>query len=379
MKICFCIGSLKFSGAENVIRYVAEQLIIRGYDVSAILMGNMPEKNEIIDNLKVENAIVLDKGIIGICRRINKIRSSLKKIKPDIFIIFNFSMAYTAIPATKGFKGLKVVACERNDPISVPRSKKRRYVRDFLFKHTDVCVSQTETIANYFRPFVKNNYVIPNPLRANYVKCSRIEERKKIFATVARLDDYQKNQSMMIRAFAKVLKIHPEYQLHFLGAGNDLEKYIQLVEKLGIEKSVKFLGDVSSPLETIKNYRAFLLTSNYEGMPNALMEAMAIGLPCISTDCNGGGAKALIRNGYNGIIIKRNDEEALERSILNLITDEQLCTTLGDNAYRINETLYGENIVDMWEDLCILLCKGEKNARYSFDKKSEEEKVQNFR
>lgn len=353
MKICFCIGKLNFSGAENVIRFLAEKLIKRNHEVSVILLEQMPEESQKIPGLICENAIVSESGIINIFRRIKAQRKALKKLKPDVFVIFNFAMAFTAVPATFFLRKLKVVTCERNDPTSVPKSKKRKLARDLLFAFSDACISQTDDIAKYFLNITKSNFVIPNPIREKSQLCPPVEERKKVFATVARLDDYQKNQTMMINAFANVVKKHPEYELHFLGGGEDLEKYTKLVQKLGITQNVKFLGNVSEPQEYIKTCRAFLLSSNYEGMPNALMEAMAIGLPCISTDCLGGGASSLIVDGVNGFLVERNDEDTFSKKMELLINDDGMCKSLGDVAYEINDRLNGSKIVDLWEEVLL--------------------------
>ena len=133
MKICFCIGKLKFSGAENVMRYLLENLIVRGYDVSVIILEKMPEGSECIEGLVCKNAIVSGSGILNALKRVKAQRKALKELKPDVFVIFNYTMAFTAIPATFFMKGIKVVACERNAPEVVPGSNLRRKIRDFLF------------------------------------------------------------------------------------------------------------------------------------------------------------------------------------------------------------------------------------------------------
>lgn len=352
MKICFCIGRLSFSGAENVIRYLAEKLIARGHAVSVLLLERMPEEKDLIEGLTVEAALVDGGGFINALRRAKAERMVLKKLKPDVFIIFNYTMAYTAVPAALGLRKIKTVVCERNDPTCVPKSKKRRIIRDILFGLADACVSQTEAISQYFEGITKNRYVIPNPIRAKGQMCVPLSERRNVFVTVARLDDYQKNQSMMIRGFAEAAKQHPEYELHFLGDGDDLEKYQKLAAELGVADKVKFLGKHPRPLEYVRTCRAFVLTSHYEGMPNALIEAMSIGMPCISTDCLGGGAAALIQNGENGILIPRGDEEELTGQFIRLMEDDALCTRLGNAAFGVNDTLDGENIVSIWEALC---------------------------
>lgn len=352
MKICFCIGKLSFSGAENVIRYLAEELIKHNHDVSVILMEQMPAPEDMIPGLTVADAIVGGSGLTITLRRIKAIRKALKIIRPDVFIIFNYAMAFTAVPAGRHLRWVKTIVCERNPPECVPPSRFRKKARDFLFGRADACVSQTDRIAGYFSKIVKKNYVIPNPIRVPGTMCPDVRERKQVFATVARLDDDQKNQSMMIRAFSRVVAKHPEYELHFLGDGPDREKYDQLVNSLGISANVKFLGRVSAPTEYIKDCRAFLLSSNFEGMPNALMEAMSVGLPCLSTDFMGGAAAALIENGVNGLLVPMADESAFADAMEELIGDDSLCRKIGEGAFAINQTLNGDRIVGEWEKIC---------------------------
>ncbi len=359
MKICFCIGKLSFSGAENVIRYLAEGLLERNHSVSVILLEQMPDEKDMIQKLIIENAIVSESGFVNVLRRIKAIRKSLKTIKPDVFVIFNYAMAFTAVPASLNLPWLKTIVCERNPPECVPKEKTRKCARDFLFHFADVCVSQTNIIAEYFKRIVKQNIVIPNPIRTPGKMCPDVDKRDKVFVTVARLDDYQKNQSMMIRAFAYVVEKHPEYKLHFLGDGPDLEKYKKLVTDLGIQTQVKFCGNVTEPLEYIKNCRAFLLSSNYEGMPNALIEAMSIGLPCISTDCVGGAASELIENNVNGILVPVADELLFSDAMMKLIEDDKYCQKLGEKAFEINQTLEGSEIISEWERVCDSVMRGQ--------------------
>lgn len=349
MKICICIGKLSYSGAENVVRFLLESFIKREYETSVLLLEREPTESENVNGLRVESAIVNTSSMLSTVQRVVNIRRALKRLRPDIFIIFNCEMAFSSIPATFFLRKMKTVVCERNDPTMVPARRSRRRLRDFLYRFADVGVYQTERIAQYFERITPNNFVIENPIRQKGAMCVDVAKRRKVFATVARLDDKQKNQSMMIRGFVSAAMKHPEYELHLIGDGPDRAKYEALVNRLNANKRVKFLGRHENPQELISDCRAFLLTSEYEGMPNALIEAMSIGLPCISTNCLGGGAEALIKDGFNGIIIDRNDEEALTRNIIRLMEDEELCRNLGENAFYINERLDAEVITNAWD------------------------------
>lgn len=357
MKICFCIGKLSFSGAENVVRFLLESLSKRGHEVSVMLLERMPSEDEKIEGVTAENAIVKGGGLKNTVKRIRAERRVLKKLKPDVFIIFNCEMAFSAVPASRFMPKTKVIVCERNDPTMVPPSEKRRKLRNRVYKFANAGVYQTETILRYFDKITKPSFVIENPIRERYERCAPIGERKKIFTTAARLDDKQKNQSLMIRAFAKAAKVHPEFELHMLGDGPDLAKYEALIAELGAGEHIKLLGRHPNPAAYTKDGYAFLLTSEFEGMPNALLEAMAVGLPCISTDCGGGGAAALIENEKSGILIARGDEDALVKNILRLMEDESLCEALGEEAYKLNDRLNPDKITTAWEETCRTVCK----------------------
>ena len=142
-----------------------------------------------------------------------------------------------------------------------------------------------------------------------------------------------------------------------MGSGPDKEKYEALIKSLGAESKIKLLGRHPSPTEYIKDSYAFLLSSSFEGMPNALLEAMAVGLPSISTDCGGGGAAALIENGKNGLLTPRDDEEAFTAAILRLMEDEAFAEALGNEALGVNERLSPERITDEWEAMCKSILK----------------------
>ena len=139
------------------------------------------------------------------------------------------------------------------------------------------------------------------------------------------------------------------------GDGPDKAKYEKLIKELGMEEKVILFGRVENVSERLKDVEIFVLTSKFEGMPNALIEAMATGLPCISTDCGGGGAAALIENGVNGILIKQNDENAYVEALHKLADDENLRIEMGKEAYKINEKLDIEKIATMWEEAVVKL------------------------
>ena len=162
---------------------------------------------------------------------------------------------------------------------------------------------------------------------------------------------------MLIKAFSKVENKYPQLKLYIAGEGPDREKYEKLIETLGLEKKVTLLGNVSDPTSVVKDATLFIMTSNHEGMPNALIEAMAQGKPCISTRCSGGGAEYLIHDGENGILIDCNDVEACARSIDLLMSDESKRNRLGEKAFEVNRMLNVEVITNRWIDYISEICR----------------------
>ena len=156
----------------------------------------------------------------------------------------------------------------------------------------------------------------------------------------------QKNQKMMIRAFAKVLERYPDYQLVIYGEGPSREELENLVKELGIEANVSLPGNMTRLHEQMKDAAAFLLSSDYEGMPNALIEAMCMGLACISTKVSG--ATDLIVDHENGILTEVDNEAEFERAIRELIENPQLTERFAKSSVELNEQLELSRIMNQW-------------------------------
>lgn len=158
----------------------------------------------------------------------------------------------------------------------------------------------------------------------------------------------QKNQKMMIAAFAEVVKKHPDYQLVIYGEGPSREELEKHVRELGVEEHVLLPGNVTDIHDRIKDAEMFVLSSDYEGMPNALIEAMCLGLPSVSTKVSG--ATDLIKDHENGILTDLNDQKQLENAMLELIENKELSERLAINAAKLNQELEVSKIMQQWTD-----------------------------
>lgn len=352
MNIIFLIGALRFSGAENVLRCIAPTISAKGHNVEIMVMTEGWE-NENIEGVRILTYGALGNPIQRRIRRSKNIRNEIARFSADLVVGFGFPMNFDAILGTKGTKA-KCLICERMDPYSKFRSLSYRIQKDLLYPLADGYAVQTPKIKEYY----VNNYsskktvsVVPNPVRKSFSeKQVRDEGVEDYLINVARLDDAQKNQTMLIEAFNIVSKSFPNLKLHLAGSGRDLDKYKELVKELRLEDRVVFLGNLEDPTEAVRNSKLFLLSSNHEGMPNALIEAMAQGKACVSTRCSGGGAEYLIQDGENGLLVDIGDTEGFASAIERLLNQDDLREKIEENALKINDNLSLDTITDMWID-----------------------------
>lgn len=243
-----------------------------------------------------------------------------------------------------------LIVADRNDPTKVPGNVVLRKLRDLLYCFADHVVVQTKKNQQYFCKRVqKKSTVIYNPVEcAKERGCALQCEKKKWIVTAGRLLP-QKNQKLLLEAFSDIVKKYPQYQLVIYGEGSERETLEQEARRLGIEKSVVFEGKVADLHERIRAAELFVLSSDYEGMPNALIEAMCLGLPVISTKVSG--ATDLIEDGKNGLLVERKDRKALAEAMEKLIREEGLRAQLAFEAARLSEALLPEVILKQWLEM----------------------------
>ncbi len=191
----------------------------------------------------------------------------------------------------------------------------------------------------------KHCTILPNPIQ---ISCVRSIETKHRIVNTARLTP-QKNQALLIRAFAELYKNKPQYTLSIYGEGqseNDLRK---LISEKGLESSVILEGRSSHVQDDISDAEIFVLSSDFEGLSNALLEAMMMGFPCISTDCEG--ATDIIQNEKNGSLIPRGDEDALFHALNRLTDDAAFRERLGKKALESVQDFRKEKVIEKWIDL----------------------------
>ena len=256
------------------------------------------------------------------------------------------------LSSLKKYMSGKLIISERNAKNYYTTLKK--LMMKYSVKKTDGLVVQTEEIGEWFKS--KNKIVIPNAINKNIVlnQVEKIKKEKKI-VSVGRLEK-QKNYPMLIKAFNIFSKKYSDYILEIYGIGNEEKNLKKIVNKYKLQDKVAFKGYVNNISEQIYNSSMFVMTSDYEGISNALIEAMCIGLPCISTDCDGGGAREVIKNNENGILIPKNDVLKLAQSMEKIIENPDFAEFISNNAKMLNNTLSYEKIYSKWLDYIKDVC-----------------------
>ena len=282
-------------------------------------------------------------------KRSDKLTSIWKKLSPDLILSFigkNNIMALST--ATK--EGFKVVVSVRADPYMEYNTMALRSGMLATFGKAAGIIVQTNDAKKFFPPHIRKKCtILPNAINPSFLRRRFIDEREGSIVMVGRLDE-NKNHTMVMEAFSEVLKKgFGAMILKIYGDGPDRIKLQRKAIELGIDKNVQFLGMVSNVAEYIEKADLFVLASKQEGMPNALIEAMALGLPCISTDCPCGGPRDLITDGENGLLIPVDDVKALEAAMLRILGDKEFAEKLGKNAARVQEKYSPDASNKMWE------------------------------
>ncbi len=333
-KILFIVPTLSGGGAERVVSVLSDELSKQGYDV-ALLLSMRKEREYYLNpdvRLFVDETYNNNKGnpISRTYSRIKKARRVVKEFKPDVVIPFLPSIMRDAYIATRGIKTV-FVGTMRNAPIGLSAFAIK--IQDYVFKHSDIIYLQTDEQRKYLpRKALKKSFVLPNPVSAALlpVVWGRPQNDFIQLVSLGRLTE-QKNYAMLIEAAEIVHEKHPNIRLNIFGQGPLQDSLQALINNWDANNYITLCGRTNNPVEELIKSDVFVFSSNYEGMPNALMEAMAVGMPCISTDCPTG-PRELIGNDERGLLIPVGDSQSMADAIISLIENPAMAEEMGKNA-----------------------------------------------
>lgn len=347
MRILFFIDSINKGGAERVLTNLANNFSLNN-DVTILTLLDKNIEYTINDTVTFK-CLKIKEGKKNIFQKAYYTLKNLKNVakvfrnKYDVVISFLPRSSFYAALGAK-ITNTKLIISERNDPSSIYTSNLKKIIFSKIYSLADGFVFQTNDAKNFFCDKIqKKSLIIPNPVSEIFYDYKNPIKRKKNIVSIGRLEE-QKNQKLLIEAFKEFKKNNSGYKLIIYGDGPLRVKLESLINEFNLENDVLLPGVVSNISEHIYDAAAFVLTSFYEGMPNALMEALTLGVPSISSDCPCGGPKELIDDGENGYLFKNNDKDEL-LSCLEKIIDKDISEKFSKNS-RKKMLSYKPNIIN---------------------------------
>lgn len=390
-EVMFFIDSLGGGGAERVVSVLSNNIAEDGaYDVSVVMLRKVPTKYEI--NGKVNQIYAQDLPVKTIYGKIvrksfslyKKIRQSIykpimKRLKlyqnrPNIdetafYFYATYAMPYreymkkhkgatafgflirsniAMIMAAKG-TDVKTVFCERNNPVRPDVPENIMKLRDKFCKKCNEAVFQTYEQKDYYTKIKGKKVVIPNAIKDKLPERFEGDRRCEI-VNFCRLSK-QKNLPLLIDAFEMILKDYPYYTLRIYGKGEEKDNLIKYINDKNLQENV-FINDFAEDIhERIKDAKMFVSTSDFEGLSNTMIEAMAIGLPCVCTDCDGGGARMMINDHENGLLVPKGDLNAVYSAMKEIVDNNDLSEKLSINATKVKDDLEASKITKKWNEM----------------------------
>lgn len=388
-EIIFIINSMRGGGAERVITLLCNAATKKGYSVSLILTYQSKKDavfhaiDNRIDIISLADEISNQKSsslmpclIMFLARLIGKLgfkdKSSVlkyysrnfgsiswlkkyfKKHKNSSAVSFLYYSIFLTLLAKN--KSTKVIISERGDPAQSSDSKTVAAFMKTEFPKADGIVFQSPDAQKwYLENTPAKGTVIFNPVKTDLPEPYK-GERKKRIVNFCRISA-QKNLIMLVDAFAEFHKQFPDYELDIIGdpVGNDADGYINLVNEhikyLKCENCIHIIPARKDIHDYVKDYTMFVSSSDFEGMSNSMLEAMAMGLPCVCTDCPAGGARAVIKDGENGLLTPVGDYHALYLAMKKIAENPELANKLSQNSVKIREEQSVNKIIKKWMEL----------------------------
>lgn len=346
--IAMVMPTLGGGGAERVAVALSDYFIHRGYEFSFLLT----KKNECVYNLPegVKVTPICDSEGTSPFSQIKGIRHEMKKDDSRVFLSFLCNQNLFLLAAAVGLRN-RVAVSVRNLPTTDFDGKKALlHVRNFLYAtRSSTVVFQTKDQMSYFPSSVRRKGVlISNPLSNGLPERIRSCPRRVVTAS-GRLTK-QKNYPMLIRAFSIIHKRIPDVTFEIYGDGELRRDLEQLVDSEGLTNCVVFCGFCGDAVQRISSSSIYMMASNWEGLSNSLIEALAMGVPSVCTRCLGGGAEAVIEDGVNGYLVDRDDHEAMAQRVVELLRDPVLRDSMSAEASKLAEELSLEKVGKKWEE-----------------------------
>lgn len=339
-KILFVSGSLNRSGAQRVITLLADEYVKRGWSVHMAVLLDNKEGYEISDQIVIHDIVRRGNQIKNVTKWIGDIKKILTQVKPIVVVSFVGRINMITMIAARG-TGIPVLVSERNDPAKDRRSKLERWLCKRFYARADKVVFQTRYQAKYYEKWCKNNSVIiGNPISALVYE---EKHEKNDIVCVGKLMD-QKNHPMMIRAFRQIADEFPNTQVWIYGEGKKRPEIEELIREEGMENRIHLPGNSNNIFDIMHKNEFFVMCSDYEGLSNALLEAMISGMVCVTTTWNG--VEDIVQDGVNGYTVPVGDVDALTEKLRMVLRVNN--ESVRRESIETGKQYSGEVILDKW-------------------------------
>lgn len=353
-KLTIITVSLESGGLERIVSNIANIYVSKGWKVDVLTLLNPEGKVFVKLDNRVNHIFFKDikthpssfQKLISVPKWIKFIRQHLQETNPDCILAMTIKIGSMTILANKN-KSTRIVVREISDPKSKARNQFMNLICFKICKKADGFIFQTEWEKSCFPKKIQQiGQVIANPVVLTTT--ASINKRKTI-VTMGRLNNFQKRHDVLIKAFSIFAKNHPDYTLEIYGDGPDFEKDQKLIDKLNISEHVFLRHACSDVHEKIRDAECFILTSDYEGLSNALLEAYMMGIPCITSDWPG--ASEVITNNIDGLIVKRGDISGFAKALSFIVENKETANHFALNAQKNIHKYDAQYIFSQYENI----------------------------
>ncbi|MBR0172843.1 MAG: glycosyltransferase [Lachnospiraceae bacterium] len=365
-KIVFHLNDLAHGGAQRFVSNLANRFAEAEYEVYIATEWYAEEEFAIDPRIKRVHVGLSEKDeaksrISKFLIRLRNLKRFAGEVKPDVLVAIAQSANYRGLMAC-GNSDIPVVISIRTDP----KDHYERFGDAFMIRHyfpkAAGCVYQTEDQRAFFKPYLQEGTrIILNPVNPKYFEAPRLPREKSVVQH-ARIVGF-KNHAMLIDAFMKVHEKHPDYVLKIYGPDDGdgtWQKLEAQIKDYGAESFVFLMGDSDTLEQEIPKGSVYAFSSDWEGLPNTLLEAMAMGMPVVACDCPCGGPKTVVEPEVNGLLVPVKDADAMAEGIMRLIEDPEFAGRLGENARKIRERTDIDGIFEQWKDYLEEIVKNKK-------------------
>lgn len=348
MVITFITSFLGYGGAAKMLSFVANNMSRSKHEIHVIAYSCTNPVPSFDNNIQLYlmGDALKGCGHLKILKALNKI---IKEISPDLIVSFlTFPNVYSVLLGK--LRDVPVVISERGNPY-VSKGFKMKIIYGII-NHANGAVFQTDGAKSFFsKKLQKKSVVIPNPVvKRNSAVEYNLECDNHELVFVGRLENVQKRVDLLFDALGYVIKVFPDAKLVVYGSGDDEQKLKESSLSFDYSDNIIFMGATSDPEKAMVQSEVYVISSDYEGIPNSLIEAMSIGMPVVATDCDPGGARLLIQNEVNGFIVPKGDSKAIAEKVICLFSNKEMRISFSERAKEITNTYSEAKIKGMWED-----------------------------